>query len=426
MTTQPAHTGPQQDKFEWDEIVPGLARRTRPDREPSWYIQIWLDGKSVRRSIGPCKEIGADDARHMARHLIADLRGENVPETQPEEICMLDFSETFLLHGWVNWKQSTYRSHQSLLRCHILPYFAARHVSSIDRADISSWMSQAKCSEGTQNRALAVLSGILRHAELLGIRGPDSNPCEGLRKRRNQFEAQRLCQQDYYRLGKAINAIKTEQPIIAALLHFLMLTGCRNSEARLLRWETIDANRAALPDSKTGPRAIWLGQIVIRLLATLPQTSDWVFTVKGKPVSAAKLAEWWNVVRNTALLPRLRIHDLRHGFASVAISSGEPLRTVSGLLGHSELQTTAAYAAYAEEPVQQAAERVAVHLSGILESARLTSPPAPCPMVTKFLAQGLSIQDYADAKDLSLSTLRQKVGTYYRLRKQALISAEET
>jgi integrase len=210
----------------------------------------------------------------------------------------------------------------------------------------------------------------MRHAEILGVRPPGSNPCQGLRRRKNSFKAHRLTPDDYRRLGGALRKFEKSEPVIVALVRFLALTGCRKSEARLLRWEMIDGCRAALPDSKTGPRAIWMGERARDIIAELPRTSPFVFSIGDTAVPEQRLDRNWRAIRSMAGMPALRLHDLRHGFASVAISSGESLRTVSGLLGHSDLQTTAGYAKFSEEPVRKAAERVADHLTKALRGTR--------------------------------------------------------
>lgn len=415
------------DRFEWDSEVPGLALRLRPDRKPAWYVQIWTDGRNVRRSIGPEKSLSLEQARDMARALISELTGETtplplIPETPKATVA--EFAARFLEHGTPSWKPATLKAHRSLLACSILPQFGFRDISSISPQEVASWFARSQGSQGTRNRALAVLSGMMRHAEILGLRPPGSNPCQGLRRRKNRFEVHRLGEQDYGRLGEALRRIEDTEPAIAALIRFLTLTGCRKSEARLLRWDMLDANRAALPDSKTGPRAIWLGKAALALIAEQPMTCAFVFAIKDKPISGARVAKIWNTVRNESGLPTLRLHDLRHGFASAAISSGEPLRTVSGLLGHSELQTTAGYAQFAEAPVRQAAERVAEHLERTLSPRAPKAMPEPPPMVAAFLAQSLTVREFAAQQGLSLSTLRQKVGMYNRARRDAMTEME--
>ncbi|KDA01790.1 phage integrase family site-specific recombinase [Hyphomonas oceanitis SCH89] len=368
-----------------------------------------------------------EQARDTARALIAELTGETkplplVPETPKATVS--EFAVRFLDHGTPSWKPATLKAHRSLLACAILPQFGVRDIASITAQEVASWFARARGSQGTRNRALAVLSGMMRHAEILGLRPPGSNPCQGLRRRKNRFEVHRLSEQDYGRLGKALRRIEDTEPAIAALIRFLALTGCRKSEARLLRWDMLDANRAALPDSKTGPRAIWLGRAALSLVAEQPLTCAFVFSIKDKPVSPARIAKVWAKVRIEIGLPVLRLHDLRHGFASVAISSGEALRTVSGLLGHSELQTTAGYAQFSEAPVRQAAERVAEHLERTLSQRVPRVMPEPPPMVAAFFAQSMSVRDFAAQQGVSLSTLRQKVGAYNRARREALSKVE--
>lgn len=415
------------DRFEWDTEVPGLAVRRRLDRKPAWYLQIWTDGRNVRRAIGPQTSLTLEQARDMARALISELTGETtplalVPETPKASVA--EFAVRFLEHGAPSWKPATLKAHRSLFACAILPQFGFRDIATIAPQEVAAWFARAGGSQGTRNRALAVLSGMMRHAEILGLRSPGSNPCQGLRRRKNRFEVHRLSQQDYRRLGEVLRRIEHTEPVIASLVRFLALTGCRKSEARLLRWDMLDANRVALPDSKTGPCAIWLGKAALALIAEQPMTCAFVFAIKDKPVSGARVAKTWNKVRNEIGLPALRLHDLRHGFASVAISSGESLRTVSGLLGHSELQTTAGYAQFAEAPVRQAAERVAEHLERTLSLHRREAMPEPPPIVAAFLAQSFSVPDFAARQGVSPSTLRQKVGAYNRARREALSDME--
>ena len=100
------------------------------------------------------------------------------------------------------------------------------------------------------------------------------------------------------------------------------------------------------------------------------------------------------------------------------------MRTVSGLLGHSDLQTTAGYAQFADAPIRQAAERVAEHLERALSQRAPTAVPEPSPMVAAFLAQNLTVHDYAAQQGLSPSTLRQKVGAYTRARRNAMTEVE--
>lgn len=407
----------EEDRFEWDAAQIGLGIRYRPGRKPAWYHQTRIEGKTVRRSLGPVEDLSRAEAIDSANALQDQLTGKTpLPVLMPDapKASVADFAERFLRDCAPNWKPATISAHRYVITRFIVPAFGARDLASLTAEDVAAWWAGMDASAGTRNRTLAVLSGIIRHGELLGLRAPGYNPCRGLRRRKSSFKAQRITQGDYRRLGEALQHFGHQWPVEAALVRFLAFTGCRKSEARFLRWDMIDGKRAALPDSKTGPRAIWLGTPAIRLLAAQPTVSALVFAKRDKPVSNTQLDKVWHKVRAHAGLEGLRLHDLRHGFASVAISSGEPLRTVSGLLGHCDLQTTAGYAQFAEAPVHVAAARVAKHLGTALAGETNQTAPVPNAVIAAFLAQGLPLNAYAEANGLSLSTLRQNLAKHFK------------
>jgi len=182
-----------------------------------------------------------------------------------------------------------------------------------------------------------------------------SNPCRGLRRRKTGFEAHYLTDVEIAPLGWALARVEGEYPVAVAAVRFLLYTGARKSEALGLRWEHIHGDRAVLPDSKSGPRTIWLATPARTILAALPRRDNcpWVFaTDDDTPI---KLVKPWQVIRRKAGLEGLRLHDLRHSHAAVAVGSGEGLRIVAGLLGHADIETTFGYAHLAEEAVFAAA-----------------------------------------------------------------------
>jgi integrase len=365
--------GKSSERLEWDRVVPGLCLRARAGHQPIWRLQIRIHGRTMRRSLGLAASMSVEEARETAHTLVEELRAGRAPEPVPQlrkRMTVRECGERFLGHGAVSWKPATLKAHRHNLQKIIVPRFGSTDISLVTAEEVASWRSEIDASAGTRNRALAVLSGVMRHAEILGVRPPGSNPCQGLRRRKNSFKAHQLTPDDYRRLGAALRKSEKSEPVVVALVRFLALTGCRKSEARLLRWEMIDGCRAALPDSKTGPRAIWMGERARTIIAELPRTSPFVFSIGDEAVPEHQLDKNWRAIRSMAGMPTLRLHDLRHGFASVAISSGESLRTVSGLLGHSDLQTTAGYAKFSEEPVRKAAERVADHLTKALRGTR--------------------------------------------------------
>ena len=224
---------------------------------------------------------------------------------------------------------------------------------------------------------------MMRHAELMALRAPGSNPCAGMRRKQSGFSATILRANEYARLGHALHARQDAAPLLVALICFLALTGCRRGEAENLWWNWIDGPRAALPDAKAGPRSIWLGRPARDLLASLPRTGELVFGKDDKPVSTALLDRLWKQVRTEIGMPNLRLHDLRHSFATTAVSAGEPLRTVAGLLGHSDLAITEGYTQLAEDTLKKAAASVGEHLQGALTTKRRQPAKPPTRLTAK-------------------------------------------
>ena len=223
------------------------------------------------------------------------------------------FAPAFLADCAERWKPATRDNYADTVRRFILPAFGNRPVDAIGAKDVRNWFDDlAVTRPGSANWALAAMSSLMKHAEALGLRREDSNPCKGLRRRKSGFEAHYLSDGEFAALGRALDDAEADHPVAVAALRFLLYTGARKSEALRLKWEHVHGDRAVLPDSKTGPRTIRLASPARAVLAARPRREDcaWVFASPcGAPVSVDKA---WNAVRAAAGLPTLRIHDLRH------------------------------------------------------------------------------------------------------------------
>jgi integrase len=139
----------------------------------------------------------------------------------------------------------------------------------------------------------------------------------------------------------------------------LLYTGARVGEILSLRWEWVQPPRLALPDSKTGPKTIWLNSQALTILEALPRRVDCPLVFPDKTGNApVAVISWWTALRLRCSMPDLRIHDLRHSFASTAIMDNVPLATIGKLLGHALPETTARYAHLADDVIADAAQRV--------------------------------------------------------------------
>ena len=349
----------------WDSAAPGLGLRVRSNGNKTWIVHRRCNGSVVKRTLGALDALTVEDARHAARVLLADAEATGAPATVP---TVRTFAPAFLADCAERWKPTTREAHAHGIRLHILPTFGNRRVDAVTAKDVRNWFDDLSVTRaGTANRTLAVLSSMMKHAEALGLRREDSNPCKGLRRRKTGFEAHYLTDDEFAALGRALDNAEAEWPVAVATLRFLLYTGARKSEALRLKWEHVHGDRAVLPDSKTGPRTLWLASPVRAVLAARPRCTNgpWVFASPcGEP---AKVDTAWNAIRKAAGLLTLRIHDLRHSHAAVAVGGGEGLRVVAGLLGHADIKTTFGYAHLAEDSVFDAANRVSRGLADMLD-----------------------------------------------------------
>jgi integrase len=202
-------------------------------------------------------------------------------------------------------------------------------------------------------------------AEMWGLRPDGSNPRRHIRKYVEEKRERFLSAAELRRLGQVLDEMEAERlelPSAVAAIRLLLLTGCRLNEIMKLRWDHVDLAHAVLrlPDSKSGAKTVQIGQAAVGVLAAMERQpfNPHVIagTQAGKPLS--DLQPFWQRVRARAGLKDVRIHDLRHTFASVAVASGQGLPMIGKLLGHSQVQTTARYAHLAGDPLQSAANDV--------------------------------------------------------------------
>jgi integrase len=209
-------------------------------------------------------------------------------------------------------------------------------------------------------------------AERCGLRPNGSNPCRHVEKYAERKRERMLSPAELARLGDALVAYDGS-PYAAAAVKLLVFTGARLGEVLGLRWEWIDFERAEvrLPDSKSGAKTIHLPPPALAVLTELPRIEGNPHVIAGGREGAAwvNLEKPWRAIRKAAGLDDVRLHDLRHAFASVAASSGMGLPIIGKMLGHTQAQTTARYAHLANDPVKAAAATVAGKIAAAMTGA---------------------------------------------------------
>lgn len=267
--------------------------------------------------------------------------------------------EVFRRYGRT-WKPRTVAVNRSYLRNQILPWFRGRPISEITKSEVQVWFAGLSATPAAADRSLPVLSVILRQAELYGYRADDSNPCTGLRRYRPSGCERYLSVEEIRRLGAGLHERESAKPLPVAVIRILLLTGCRQSEIRTLLWEDYRNRHLFLRDSKTGPRTVWLSSPARQILDNLPRTSPWVFPAAKRvgPMTSDSLYRFWSKLRSEKDLSDVRLHDLRHSYASFALRQGETVPTIGRLLGHRDPTTTLKYIHLADEIARKAVETV--------------------------------------------------------------------
>lgn len=358
---------PSPDTIHWEADHPGLGRRSRNGCSVTWIVQFRVGPLTVRRTLGKVEEYSREQAWVAAQLLRKTIVIAPRPSTDRNGVTLRHFASRFLRERRQFWKPTTAKENLKQVRRLVAKPIGAQLVSQLNRATIAEWRAGP---EGRCNRGLSLLSQMCLHAEDVGLRPRGTNPCRGLARKKTSFEAKYPQRGDYAAIGSRMRALEADQPVAVALLRFLALTGARRVQALNLKRCYIDGTRAILPDSKTGPCTIFLTNPVLRIIDTQRRgrPNDYVFGRGSRSTLDNKLSAVWKEVRRPLGLHGMRVHDLRHGYASVGVSTGEALRVVGCLLGHKDANTTAGYAHLAERPVAEAAQRVSSGISMSLDA----------------------------------------------------------
>jgi integrase len=268
-------------------------------------------------------------------------------------------------------KTRTVAEYRRLLEKLILPVLGKKKLQDVNRGDIAKLHHSLRTSPYQANRVLAVLSKMMNLAERWSLRPDGSNPCRHVEKFKERKRERMLSPDEFAQLGDALTTYDGS-PYVVAAIKLLVFTGARLSEILCLRWDWIDfkLGEARLPDSKSGAKTIHLPPPALSVLADLRQIESNPHVIVGgvKGAALVNLEKPWRKIRADARLEGLRLHDLRHGFASIAASAGMGLPIIGKMLGHTQAATTARYAHLASDPVKAAAATVAGKIDDAMKS----------------------------------------------------------
>ncbi len=347
-----------------DTELQGFGIRILPSGRKSYFVHAQTDGRRVWTKIGDAGAMPLGDARDLARSRLAASRSGDPsrPSKIAAETPFEDVADAVFRLQSRHWKPGTLEVNRRYLKNQILPRFRGQPIGAITSADVRQWFASLRATPAAADRAAPVLSVIMREAETLGFRPEDSNPCGNIRRYRRRGRERFLSREETRRLGAVLKL--HDGNVLAAAVKLLALTGCRRSEIMTLQWQDYRDGHLFLRDGKTGPRTVWLSSAARTVLDGLPRSGHWVFPGRSVARPEKGLNQFWLKLRNEADLRDVRLHDLRHSYASLALQCGETVLTIGRLLGHTKPDTTLKYIHLADESVRDAVDALAPILGG--------------------------------------------------------------
>lgn len=361
------------DYFVWDSEMAGFGVRVFASGRKSYLVQYRASGRSRRKSIGRHGVLTAEEARTEARKLLGDVaKGGNPAEERQQQLRaphMASLCDRFIADYAAQFcKPSTQKSYAIMMRTCIKPFFGTWKIADVCRKDVVEFHHQMRDRPYMANRSVSVLSKMFNLAEDWGLRAEGSNPARRIKKYREEEKKRYLSDDEQMRLGGVLaNALEQgeETPYVVAAIYLLMLTGCRLGEILTLQWDFVTAHHLELPDSKTGKRRIPLPREAHDVIFALDRRAGNPYVILGEAQDGhlVNLQKPWSRIKKAANLSDVRMHDLRHTYASVAVMNGIDPFMLKKIMGHKNLATTLRYSHFADEAVQRAASSVAGRLA---------------------------------------------------------------
>lgn len=356
------------NRIVYDDEIPGFGVRITANGIISFVLDYRINGRKRRYTLGRHPELNASAARDEAIQLRGALRVGEDPlaarEHRREAPTVQDLFDDYMeRHANIYLRPNTIRSVEGMARRHILPKLGRLKVADVTRRDVEELHQSIKDAPYQANRVVLLLSKMMNLAK--GWEWRSDNPCEGVPKFREEKRDRWLSTEEIERLCDALDEHPNQS--VANAIRLMLFTGARRGETLTARWEdfNLDLGIWTKPSHHTKQKRtehVPLSAPAVQLLVSMKETADgnsYLFPgdVPGQPLQEIKWA--WAKLCQRAKIRNVRIHDLRHTYASHLVSSGMSLPIVGRLLGHTQPQTTARYAHLADDPLRQATNRFA-------------------------------------------------------------------
>ena len=360
----------------WDNEIRGFGVRVNLNSKKTFILKYRIgQGRSARVRkpvIGTYGVMKVDEARKIARKWLLEASEGNDPkEVDKTTILLKDFCNVYLQqHANIKKKLSSVIEDKRLMRLHIIPNFGNICLKEITRAMITKHHQSMYQTPHGANRFLSLMSKMMNLAERWEYRPLNSNPCRHIERYKEEGRQIYLSMEQIEKIGHVIKQMEqTESIFVLSAIKLLLFTGRRTGEILTLKWDYIDFENSKmnLPDTKTGAKSFFFSPTVKQILLNLPNKEGFVFKSVLKDKRVTTVRHIWKKICKLAKIENVRVHDLRHTYASLAVQNGYSLPIISKMLGHADIKTTQRYAHLHDDPVNQAVEKIDQQLDNLFK-----------------------------------------------------------
>jgi integrase len=390
--------------FVWDIELKGFALRVAESGTKTYILRYRPRGTGragPRRFmvLGRHGVLTPDEARDQAKTILGAVAAGQDPAKERSRansaLPIAQLVELFISeHAKPKRKARTAADYAAILNNYLVPKFGKRAADQLSTADISQLHLSLRDRPYQANRLVAVIASMYGLAARRGIVPLGVNPARGIERFRESARERFLGIEELNRLGETLRVAEAEglpwrsdadkpqskhlareenrrtvlSSDVVLAFRLLMFTGARLREILTLQWSHIDFERGLinLPDSKTGRKTIVMSAATIDLLRDRERRGLFVIPGSDADRSRSDLKKPWRAIQRHARLEGVRIHDLRHTFASIGAGASLGLPIVGKLLGHSQPATTARYAHLDADPLRRASNVIGDHLAAAL------------------------------------------------------------
>ena len=386
----------------WDTAETGFGLRVETSGHKSFVVRYRANGggrdaprRQIRLKATPGETLTTDEIRKIASGILAEVANGKDPaqdrDRKRREMTVAALCELYLREGTGEKKASTLLIDRGRIERHIKPLLGKKRISEVTSSDVKRFMRDVASGKtradektkahgraiveggkGTAARTVGLLGGIFTFAVMEKLRA--DNPVRGVKRYADKKGERFLSGKELSALGEALRSLEAEgaNKSAIAIVRLLTFTGARKGEITGLRWSEVDLERSCLRlgDSKTGTKVIMLGPPALAILSELEpvEGSPFVFPAESGGGRFQGTEKVWRKARARAGLSDVRIHDLRHSFASVGLEAGNSLPLIGKLLGHADVKTTARYAHLADDPLKAAASKISDSIAAAMEA----------------------------------------------------------